>query len=67
MVSASSSSCIKSWRFACDPPACRDGPLDIPMVDVVGLEPSMSSCEGPGLMDNDEADDEEPTPAYEEK
>jgi hypothetical protein len=67
LFSASSSSCIRSCRFTNDPLLCRDGPRDIPETDVVGLEPNIKSCEGPGLIDNKDDDEDEPTPAYEEK
>jgi hypothetical protein len=58
-ISASSSSYIRSLRFACEVL-----PLGISIVlGAVGLEANIMSCEGPGLIDRDEVDEEAPTPA----
>jgi hypothetical protein len=62
-VCASSSSCIRSLRFVNDPLLCRDGPLETSIIDGVGDEPNIISCDGPGLIDNDEVEDDPPTPA----
>jgi len=34
---------------------------------MVGLEANIISCAAPGLIDNEEVEDEAPIPAYEEK
>ena len=62
-VSASSSSCIRSLKFAWGLLFCLDDSLDMSIVDVVGLEASIKSCDGPGLIANDEVEDEAPMPA----